>query len=366
VTLIAQDKEDLFVLYNLIHSHDEVTLKTMRNIKKGGAKGEKSEKKLLKLRLSIESVEFTPEDESFRIKGKSMDPVEDVPVGSYHTAEIDYQYPVTIYKESWDQHELSQVSNACNIDAKAEVAAVVLQEGVAHLCLITENMTLLKEKVEKSIPKKRRGDSSAHDKALNRFYELVCDAMNRQLNFTKLKAVILASPGFWAQGVYDKYLELATKNQVKDLDAMKGKFMVTHSSTGFIQGLDEVLKTDSVQKQLADTKYARDVKALDELFKSLNADDGKAWYGPKECEKAVNMGAVKKLLLTDTLFRSDDIQLRKHYASLSEIVKNNGGEVFVFSSLHDSGVQLDQITGVAVLLNYPVYDLDEDEGEDDE
>lgn len=365
-TIIAQDKEDLFVLYNLIRTHDQVTLKTLRNVKKSDVKGAKSEKKLLRLRLSVEDVEFMPMDESFRIRGKSMDPVEDVPVGSFHTAEVGYQYPLTLYKDEWDQRDLEQVANSCDIEAKSEVAAVVLQEGVAHLCFITENMTVLKEKIEKSIPKKRRGDSSAHDKALDKFYTNVCDAMTRQLNLNKLKAVILASPGFWAQGVYEKYLALAVKNNTKDLDTLKSKFLVTHSSTGFIQGLDEVLRSDSVQKQLADTKYARDVKALDDFFQSLNADDGKSWYGPKECERAVRMGAVKTLLLTDTLFRSDDISLRKHYAELSEIVRNTGGEVFVFSSLHHSGVQLDQVTGVAVLLNYPVFDLDEEEEDDEE
>lgn len=361
LSVIAQDKEDLFVLYNLIHPQDEVTLKTIRNVKASNVKGAKSEKKLLTLRLQVQDVEFIPQDESFRIKGKTMDPLDDVPMGSFHTADVDYKYPLTITKDEWDQGDLDLIAKSCDITGKAEVAAVVLQEGVAHICFITENMTVLRDKIEKSIPKKRRGDSSAHDKALDKFYGHVVDAMVRHLDLNKLKAVILASPGFWAQGLYDKYLEVAVKNNTKDLPTLKSKFMVTHSSTGFIQGLDEVLKTDSVQKQLADTKYAKDVKALDDFFKSLNADDGKAWYGPDECEKAVNMGAVSKLLLTDKLFRSDDIAERKHYAELAEIVKNNGGDVFVFSSLHDSGVQLGQITGVAVLLNYPVHDLDEEE-----
>lgn len=369
VTLVAEDKEDLFTLYNLIQKRDEVELKTMRNIKKSGKDGSKGskakiEKKLLRLKIDVEEIDFTPQDEVMRLRGKTTEPVEDVPVGTYHTAEIDFKHPFTLYKDDWDEIAFELINKSCSIDEKAEVGAVVLQEGVAHICLITENMTVLRQKIERSIPRKKRGDSSAHDKSLDKFYELVSNTLVRDLNISKLKAIILASPGFTANGLFDKIFQIATLNNDKLLLQARSKFIVAHSSTGFLQGLDEVLKTEEIQKQLSTTKFAKDVLLLDEFFKALNADDGKAWYGPKECEKAINMGAVKNLLLTDSLFRSDDIAERKKYIELSEIVKNTGGEVTIFSSLHESGIQLDQVTGVAVILNYPVYDLDEDEDEE--
>ncbi len=369
VTLVAEDKEDLFTLYNLIQKRDEVELKTMRNIKKSGKDGSKgskakTEKKLLRLKIDVEEIDFTPQDEVMRLRGKTTEPVEDVPVGTYHTAEIDFKHPFTLYKDDWDEIAFELINKSCSIDEKAEVGAVVLQEGVAHICLITENMTVLRQKIERSIPRKKRGDSSAHDKSLDKFYELVSNTLVRDLNISKLKAIILASPGFTANGLFDKIFQIATLNNDKLLLQARSKFIVAHSSTGFLQGLDEVLKTEEIQKQLSTTKFAKDVLLLDEFFKALNADDGKAWYGPKECEKAINMGAVKNLLLTDSLFRSDDIAERKKYIELSEIVKNTGGEVTIFSSLHESGIQLDQVTGIAVILNYPVYDLDEDEDEE--
>lgn len=366
VTLIAQDKEDLFTLYNLIQKKDEVELKTMRNIKKdnGGSGKGKSEKKLLKLKLEIEDIEFTPADEVMRLRGKTVTSHDDVPIGTYHTAEIDFKYPFTLYKDEWDEISFELVNKSCNIEEKAEIAAVVLQEGIAHICLITENMTVLRQKIERSIPKKKRGDSTAHDKSLDKFYELVNDTLIRDLNLNKFKAIILASPGFVAKGLFDKIFQLAVLSNNKEILQLKPKFLITHCSTGFLQGLDEVLKNEEVQKKLSDTKFAKDVILLDDFFKSLNNDDGKAWYGPKECEKAIEMGAVKNLLLTDSLFRSDDVNERRHYIALSEMVKNGGGEVTIFSSLHESGKQLDQVTGIAVILNYPVFDLDESDEED--
>ncbi|KAH3669505.1 hypothetical protein OGAPHI_001626 [Ogataea philodendri] len=363
VSLVAQDKEDLWTLYNLIGKDDEVRLKTIRNVKKSPS--DKPTRKLLSLSLSVENVDFTPSDEVMRIKGRTTVQHDDVPLGSYHTAELEFNQKFTLYKNDWDEISLDLVNKSCSIEAKAEVGAVVLQEGVAHLCLITENMTILRSKIEKSIPKKRRGDSSAHDKQLDKFMEAAAESLIRNFNIEKLQVIVLVSPGFSARQLYDKLFSIATTTQNKPLVQAKSKFVVAHSSTGYLQGLEEALKSPELQKQLSDTKFQRNVMLFDEFSKLLNDDDGKAWYGEAEVTKAVELqGAVRTLMVTDSLFKSDDLAQRKKYVSLTEQVKENGGEVVVFSSLHDSGEQLNQLTGVAVILNYPVPNLDDDE--DDE
>lgn len=44
------------------------------------------------------------------------------------------------------------------------MAAVVMQEGLANLVLVTPAMTLLRAKVEVTIPRKRRGSCTQHEK----------------------------------------------------------------------------------------------------------------------------------------------------------------------------------------------------------
>ncbi|KAG7833041.1 hypothetical protein KL943_004489 [Ogataea angusta] len=360
VSLVPQDGEDLWTLYNLISKDDEVRLKTHRNIKKSPS--DKPVRKLVTLSLSVESVDFTPSDEVMRIKGRTVEQHEDVPQGSYHTAELEFNQKFTLYKNDWDDISLDLVNKSCSIEAKAEIGAVVLQEGVAHLCLITENMTILRSKIDKSIPKKKRGDSSAHDKALDKFMETVADSVIRNFNIDKLQVILLVSPGFSARQLYDKIFSIAVSNQNKSLIQSKSKFVVAHSSTGYLQGLEEALKTPELQKQLSDTKFQHSVMLFDEFSKLLNDDDGKAWYGEAEVTKAIEMqGAVRTLMITDTLFKSDDITQRKKYIRMTEQVKEHGGEVVIFSSLHDSGEQLNQLTGIAVILNYPVPNLDDEE-----
>jgi protein pelota len=47
-----------------------------------------------------------------------------------------------------------------------------------------------------------------------------------------------------------------------------------------------------------------------------------------------------------------------------EEVKKGGGEVLIFSSIHESGKQLDQLTGVAAILSFPLPDIESDDEED--
>ncbi|VDK31112.1 unnamed protein product, partial [Anisakis simplex] len=44
----------------------------------------------------------------------------------------------------------------------ADVAAVVMHEGLAHVCLLTASMTIVRAKIDMQIPRKRKGLSGHH------------------------------------------------------------------------------------------------------------------------------------------------------------------------------------------------------------
>lgn len=43
---------------------------------------------------------------------------------------------------------LDRLTEATDAASRADVAAVILQEGIAHLCLVTPNMTVVKQRIE--------------------------------------------------------------------------------------------------------------------------------------------------------------------------------------------------------------------------
>ena len=65
----------------------------------------------------------------------------------------------------WDSIAVEMLKDAVDEGGKrrAEAVAVVMQEGLAHICFIGQFQTILKQKVEMSVPRKRMGGGD-HDK----------------------------------------------------------------------------------------------------------------------------------------------------------------------------------------------------------
>jgi protein pelota len=56
-------------------------------------------------------------------------------LGQYHTLDLELNRNFTIYKSEWDSIALDRIQEACDVKKRADVAAIVLQEG-KHVCLI--------------------------------------------------------------------------------------------------------------------------------------------------------------------------------------------------------------------------------------
>ncbi len=66
-------------------------------------------------------------------------------------------------------------------------------------------------------------------------------------------------------------------------------------------------------------------------------------------------------MVADKLFRINNIAKRKKYADLVEGVRAAGGEALVFSSMHVSGEQLNNLSGIAAVLKFPLPELEDQE-----
>lgn len=205
---------------------------------------------------------------------------------------------------------------------------------------------------------------------LDKFFQTTLDTLLRQIDLSESKPILLASPGFTAAAFQKYIIDTATTTGNKPLLANKSNFIVVHSSSGYLHSLNEVLKSPEVLVRLKDTKYARETRLMDDFMTLLRKDDGRAWYGPKEVEKAVEKGAVGRgggvLLISNSLFRAQDVASRRRWVELVDKVKDvEGGEVRVLSSEHESGKRLEGLGGVAAILTFPLDDLDESGDEDE-
>lgn len=85
-------------------------------------------------------------------------------MGAYHTLDLELNRKFILQKILWDSVALERVDMACDPAQNADVAAVVMQEGLAHICLITPSMTLVRSKIDMTIPRKRKGFTQQHEK----------------------------------------------------------------------------------------------------------------------------------------------------------------------------------------------------------
>ena len=129
--------------------------------------------------------------------------------------------------------------------------------------------------------------------------------MLRNFDLESLKVILLASPGFSATSLRQHILNQATLQANSTILKAKSKFLLVHCSTGHLHSLNEVLKSEEVKAKLADTKFARESRAIDDFYKMIGIDEQRAYYGPKHVTRAVEAGAVGTLLISDSLFRYD-------------------------------------------------------------
>jgi len=376
VKLQLEEEEDLWHCYNLISVGDELTSSTVRKIQKESATGSvTSERQKLKITIQVTKIDHDGSSSLLRVSGNVCQENRFVKLGSFHTIDLEMNREFQLYKQEWDTISLELVRTATDISQRADVAALIMNEGLANLCLITSSMTVVKSRIEVPVPRKGRSTSDNHQKGLENFFNVILQSIHRNINFQVVKCFIIASPAFVKDKFFQYMMDQSSKNELyREFKTNKSKFILTHSSSGHRYSLKEVLSDNSIISQLSNTKAASEVKILNDFYDMLKKDPNRAFYGYEHVKKANEKLAIETLLVTDELFRGKDPQTRKKYVDLVQSVKDNKGEVKLFSGLHVTGEQLSKLTGVAAILRYPLeledeeeeFNHDQEEDEDEE
>jgi protein pelota len=170
------------------------------------------------LEVVVEVIDFDAVAGKLRLRGKNILENPHVRLGSYHTLELEKNRQFTLTKECWDKIHFEILRTAKDPTSGADVAAVVMQEGLAHICLVTSAMTHVRQKIEQKVPRKGKAALYGHDKAvrpfcalvhrrslcplngvcraqIKSFYEKTFLALRQHVDFTLVKCVLVAGPG---------------------------------------------------------------------------------------------------------------------------------------------------------------------------
>ena len=166
----------------MIAVDDEVECTTMRKLKNEHA-GElrESSSKVVKLTLRVrcEDVEYDAEGATIRVKGQNKTECEEVKLNAYHTLEIGIGRAVKIEKTAWDSVDVGRLEEAADPSATADLAAVLIVDGLANVVLVGATQTIVKGKIEASMPRKRGMALMGYEKAETKFFSNVASVVQR-------------------------------------------------------------------------------------------------------------------------------------------------------------------------------------------
>jgi protein pelota len=365
--------------YNLIQENDRIRAKAVRRVSKTSDAGSVNSQRIaMDLTIQVTHTDFDIGSGQLHVSGKVAVENEHVKLGQHHTLDLELNRKFTLEKaDGWDSVALELLKEASETERRAELWAVVLGEGTANICMITEHQTILRQRIEVAVPRKRRGGVDGHSKGMEKFFSTTLSTLLRQIDLpaatatqSKTLPLLLASPGFVANAFLTYIRAEATRTTNKPLMSLLSNIVVAHSSSAHIHSLNEILSSPAITTKLSDTKYARETALMDKFLTLMRLDDGRAWYGPREVQRAVDKGAVGRgggvLLISNSLFRAQNVRQRRKWVELVDRVRDvEGGEVRVLSSLHESGKRLEGLGGVAAILTYPLEDLDEEDDDEE-
>ena len=231
------------------------------------------------------------------------------------------------------------------IAEEVEYGLIVMDRRDANIAILRGKTIIPLAKTHSEVPGKfRAGGQSAQrfhrliEGAAKDHYKKVAEYVKEQfLHRKELKGIILGGPG---PTKYD-FMELGQlTNELKEkVIAIKDL-----SYTGEF-GLQELV--DRSEDVLAQEAVADEKKIMNQFLSTLAKEITKVAYGRVEVEKALKMGAVDTLLLSET---NDE----KTIDELSKTAEEMSSKVVLISVETREGVQLKDLGGIAALLRYSI------------
>ena len=336
ISLTPESLDDLWHLKYIIEPGDKVFAMTFRAVESAVAdkiRPDKVEKRLVRLGVLVESLEFHRFSNRLRIKGTILS---DIDTGAYHTLNIEPYTELSIVKH-WKPDQIERIRDAIEAAKRPEVEIVTIEEGEAAIGYLRQYGIEEVSRVRQSSSGKREGTDARAD-----FFAEVAG----QLKYAdKVQTFVVAGPGF----IKDDFVKFLKKNN-PDIAA---RVVVEDTSSIGSSGFQEVLRRGAIQRVAEETRITREAQLIEQLLAGI-AKEGKVAYGYDQVKKAVDYGAVETLMIADEALRGYRERGAAYVEKLMRNVEHARGKVVVFSTEFEPGQRLERLGGIAALLRFPV------------
>ncbi len=352
--LMIDNLDDLWHLYNLIEEHDIVGGETYRRVEKVDDKlrPDKAAKKRVWLAVDVEALEFHEFSNRLRVHGVVVKGPEDISLSSYHTLNFNTDKQIEIEKpKPWRKHQLEQLKNAIDATQQPQVIILSIEDDNAviaqlHQYGVRKAATINAQGFGKFYSGTTAGKSSKKLSDVKKeFFDDILLQLQQLISQVEAKTddvpLIVVGPGF----TKDEFVKFCRDKQ---LSVMKNILVEGTGQAGMV-GVQEALKRGVVTRLVSDSRVSFETELVEQVLEGI-AKNGPVSYGLVETKAALDVGAVKQLLMTDSLIRGKNEQIEE----LLIKTENMSGTITIISTVHDAGKQLESLGGVAALLRYKV------------
>ncbi|MFD1646209.1 mRNA surveillance protein pelota [Haloarchaeobius litoreus] len=337
ITLVPESLDDLWHLQYVLEPGDLVAGDTTRRIQRDDEelRDTGGEREHMHVTIGVEEVEFHKFANRLRVSGTIEDCSREDQLGLHHTLNVEDHDEVEVTKH-WKADQLDRLEEAEESADNPDVVIATVEEGEAHIHTLAQYGTESRGTFTGTTGK------GEYARGRDELFAELADALARM----DADAFILAGPGFTKQDAFD-HIE-------KNHPEVAEKMTVVDTASVGDRGVHEVLKRGAVEDVQRETRIAAEADAIDELTKRI-ATGHEAAYGPEQVQKAAEYGAIDELLILDEKLREERGPEGEWAIDVNELitdVERKGGEITVFSSEFDPGLQLRNLGGIAALLRY--------------
>lgn len=327
--LLLQSLTDLWHLSHVITPGDIIRARTTRRVAiKRGSEVDYGERVPVTVTIQLEKTEFHKNTGRLRLAGMILEGPEDISKG-HHSIIAEPGMRLRIKKE-WKKAEVERIKRA-RFEQPRVLICLIDRDRANFISLRESGIDILGEKETRRVPKGFELKGIRKEDAEGPFYKEVSEYLSGEKEYER---IVLAGPGFEKENIL-KYIKA-------HYTQLAPRIITESTSSTTKSGVNEILKR-SADRILLQTRIARETKLV-ESFLGLIKNEGLAAYGKLEVEKAVDMGAVGRLLVSEEKIND--------FESLMEKVEKAGGDVEVIAKNHEAGEQFLSIGGIGAFLRF--------------
>ena len=304
-----------------------------------GGRAKSAVRKKIWIVLDIEYTEFQTFSDTLRIHGIINEAAFDK--GSHHThiVSVGDELKITIDGE-WPDEDLQLINSAKKHSNSSKVAIIVTE--LDEILLYEVSTHGLRDIAAFTMRGggKYSGNAETSSGIHKSFLEKVATDIHHQLN-TEIP-LIICGPGMARDNLEKMFNSINSGRTIRNIA----------TSMGGRASANEILKEGLELDILKNHTIIKQIELLEDAFTRIGKQ-GAIAYGEYDLIKAMDEGAIDKLLILAELLRDEDSKINNQtWSEWVKKLKDTGAKLVQCSTDHDYGVQLKSMGGAIALLRY--------------